>query len=467
MLARREPQVQAQHGGHHGRARSGDEESATLDAADLAAREPRGHQHGAIAHGRRGLVELPPEAAATAGGRGRAGDRWRRPVRGSGKPFEHRHQLACTLHPLGRCRLPAVVGDTLQQACEHFVFRRPLALDGRRVAHAQRVAAREHLGKEDAERIDVGTRVHLLAHELLRRHIRRRADHRARARQLGVPGEAGAVQPRDAEIDDLGTAGRQQDVLGLEIAMHDTGFVRGAQALRDLQRCGVDGGDVHRAVVDDGPQRAAVDELRRQEQMPFHLLERIHGGDRRVGDGGRGTGLTLQPFAQIGVVRQRRGQRLERHVAVQPAVCRQVNDAHPAASDLPDDLELADPITGVPDRRFVHGVWRCCEREILGIDLEWALEEPSQRVVRVQQLFRRRQQRCVAAAFGAQPGRAFAGRTLERAVEDALDLTPALRRHAPSSACLSHARAIAHCRLTVAGETPTASAVSSTVRPPK
>ena len=61
--------------------------------------------------------------------------------------------------------------------------------------------------------------------------------------------------------------------------------------------------------------------------------------------------------------------------------------------------------------------------------------------------------------------------TLERdrksAVEDALDLTPALRRHAPSSACLSHARAIAHCRFTVAGETPTASAVSSTVRPPK
>ncbi len=38
---------------------------------------------------------------------------------------------------------------------------------------------------------------------------------------------------------------------------------------------------------------------------------------------------------------------------------------------------------------------------------------------------------------------------------------------APSSARFSHTRASVHCRLTVAGETPTTSAVSSTVSPPK
>ena len=66
----------------------------------------------------------------------------------------------------------------------------------------------------------------------------------------------------------------------------------------------------------------------------------------------------------------------------------------------------------------------------------------------------------------AQPLFARGHRLIERAVEERFQP----RAHSPaahSSARFSHARAIAHCRFTVAGEMPTTSAVSSTVRPPK
>ena len=52
-----------------------------------------------VAHGRRALVELPPEAVCAAGRRGRAGRPRRRPVRGTGQPVEHRHQLARAAAP--------------------------------------------------------------------------------------------------------------------------------------------------------------------------------------------------------------------------------------------------------------------------------------------------------------------------------------------------------------------------------
>ena len=73
----------------------------------------------------------------------------------------------------------------------------------------------------------------------------------------------------------------------------------------------------------------------------------------------------------------------------------------------------------------------------------------------------------IVPGVARQPlGLAF-GRQLDCLLEQVLEPVPLRRRHAPSSCSFSHARAIAHWRLTVAGDTPVASAVSSTVRPPK
>ena len=62
---------------------------------------------------------------------------------------------------------------------------------------------------------------------------------------------------------------------------------------------------------------------------------------------------------------------------------------------------------------------------------------------------------------------AVGGRTGQAFVEEGVDPRPLLAGHAPPSSFFSHARATIHDRLTVAGETPSTSAVSSMVRPPK
>ena len=69
--------------------------------------------------------------------------------------------------------------------------------------------------------------------------------------------------------------------------------------------------------------------------------------------------------------------------------------------------------------------------------------------------------------LAGQPGHPVGRRTGQAFVEEGVDPRPLLAGHAPPSSFFSHARATIHDRLTVAGETPSTSAVSSIVRPPK
>ena len=66
-----------------------------------------------------------------------------------------------------------------------------------------------------------------------------------------------------------------------------------------------------------------------------------------------------------------------------------------------------------------------------------------------------------------QPRHALGRRACQALVEERVDLRPLLAGHAPPSSFFSQARATIHDRLTVAGDTPSTSAVSSMVRPPK
>ena len=72
----------------------------------------------------------------------------------------------------------------------------------RRHPALERALAGQQLVEQDARRIDVGARVDRLAHELLGRHVGRRAHHRAGLRH------AAALDPGDAEIRDLRPARR-------------------------------------------------------------------------------------------------------------------------------------------------------------------------------------------------------------------------------------------------------------------
>ncbi len=104
------------------------------------------------------------------------------------------------------------------------------------------------------------------------------------------------------------------------------------------------------------------------------------------------------------------------------------------------------------------------------------LEEHAGGLVRVKERRRFAGEHLVAARLLQQPFVPRFSGLVERAVEERLETLPLLALHdaastpssdADSIARFSHARAIAHWRLTVAGERPTASAVSSTVSPPK
>ena len=95
-------------------------------------------------------------------------------------------------------------------------------------------------------------------------------------------------------------------------------------------------------------ERRTVDELHRDEVVPVRLAERVDLDDVRMREPGRGRGLAPKALDRLRVAAADPGQDLERHAAVQRELARLVDDAHPAAPDLPDDLE-------VPDR--LHGPW--------------------------------------------------------------------------------------------------------------
>ena len=79
------------------------------------------------------------------------------------------------------------------------------------------------LVQDHPERVDVRARVHLLAFDLLGRHVRGSADHAAGRRQtVLVVDELG-----DAEVEDLGFAAiGDEDVVRLQVAVNNPVVMR-------------------------------------------------------------------------------------------------------------------------------------------------------------------------------------------------------------------------------------------------
>ena len=102
---------------------------------------------------------------------------------------------------------------------------------GDRVAR-KRARARQQLVEHDAEREEVRAPVELLALDLLGRHVRRAADHVARARQLGGRGLGELADP---EVGDLDPAVlRHEDVGRLDVAVQHAALVRVPERFGDL-----------------------------------------------------------------------------------------------------------------------------------------------------------------------------------------------------------------------------------------
>ena len=89
----------------------------------------------------------------------------------------------------------------------------------------------EHLVEHDTERPQVRTSVHVLAPDLLRRHIGHRPEADAGFAQTLIPrfGQSKVEDPHRA-------VGQQHDVARLQVAVHDSGGVCGLQPFSDLSR---------------------------------------------------------------------------------------------------------------------------------------------------------------------------------------------------------------------------------------
>jgi hypothetical protein len=167
-----------------------------------------------------------------------------------------------------------------------------------------------------------------------------RAERRARDRAFGVGRQAG-----DAEVGDHRPAvAREQDVAGLDVAMHDPADVCDTERTSDVEA------DASRLLrrqstrpAESSGQVLAFDELHDQEWLSVISagLETCH--DVRVAqDCGRQC-LAPEPHRDVGVGDDLAAEQLDRNSPVEPGVDRAMDGGHPTdADDLAQPVALAD-----------------------------------------------------------------------------------------------------------------------------
>ena len=199
------------------------------------------------------------------------------------------------------------------------------------VLAVERDVAREHLEQHDAERVDVGLAVDVVAERLLGRDVVGGPEHAA------VGGQPLLVErARDAEVGDLGRALRvDEHVLRLDVAVHDAAVVRGAERAGDLDRVGdrlVDREPAHAA--DALLERLALDVLEDDVGTAVLLARVDHADDVRMVELGDGARLAAEALELVGVRRDLAVHELDRDLPLQRGVERAVDRRHPTGADL-------------------------------------------------------------------------------------------------------------------------------------
>ena len=235
-----------------------------------------------------------------------------------------------------------------------------LVRDAHRRLAGERQPAGQQLVRHDAERVQVRARVGRLAADLLGGQVLHRALDAARLRRLAVGIRAG-----QAEVGDLHrAAGRDQDVLGLDVAVDDALCVRG---LEGEQRLADDLGRLRRLEPDVRVQQLArgapADELHDHVVDAVDRAPVVDRDDVRVGEGRRRARLVAEPIDESLVSGEGSVQDLDRHLAREHGVVRAEDLAHPAGGDSLHDViaaverdeSLASGLTGGLDVRSSLG----------------------------------------------------------------------------------------------------------------
>nr|WP_238705462.1 hypothetical protein [Serinicoccus profundi] len=207
-----------------------------------------------------------------------------------------------------------------------------------RVAAGKGLAAGEQLEEEQAEGVHVGACVDRVVLDLLGGEIGGSAPQQLRAGVATRHGD-GPGQPEVGDLDPALAPVGEQDVLRLDVAVHQPAPVRLGEGLGDGQQQGHGPTGGHRGVLgDDVAQRRALDELHRQEDDLLVLTLVVDTDDVRVGQPRRSAGLGDEAPHEGVVVGQVRPHDLERDRAVQPEVPRAVDRGHPAPGELAHHL---------------------------------------------------------------------------------------------------------------------------------
>ena len=209
----------------------------------------------------------------------------------------------------------------------------------RLVRLGERQRAADHLVGHDPDCVEVRPGADVLAARLFGRHVGRRTDRHARVRGQRVAERLDGLG--DPEVGDLHAPVRgHHHVLGLEVAVDDSGRVgRGQAGQHPFEHAGRlrEGQPPH-----DGPERSALEPLHGDIAGALVLEELVDGDDIRMAERPGQPRLAEEALdaARIGGVK--RGELLERHVAVEVGLPGQVDERHAAPADLTEQLVAPD-----------------------------------------------------------------------------------------------------------------------------
>ena len=157
-------------------------------------------------------------------------------------------------------------------------------------------------------------------------NLRRRQHHILVAEQLG-----------EAEVHDLHVAPlRQEDVRGLDVAMHDALRVRGVKGVGDLDTEIDNLVNLEHAAGDAIVEGLALHPLHHDEWLALVFTDVVHRADVGVVQRGGGPRFDAKPFHSLPISRQFFRDEFEGNLAAKAGVVSAVNDAHTAGAELVD-----------------------------------------------------------------------------------------------------------------------------------
>ena len=200
--------------------------------------------------------------------------------------------------------------------------------------------ADQHLVEQAGQGVHIGGRSDRAAGEPLRCHVGARPDQHARHRDAGLAPDVG-----DAEVHQVGeVVGGEQDVLGLDVTVHQAVGMGGVQRRGHLRD---DRGGPRRGQWAVGPQQlldaGALDQPHVDVEHTVDLAEIVHRDHVRFLQPRRHPGLTPEPLLEARVCRDLGAQQFDRHHAFLDRVVGAVYLAHSTDTDQRFQLVGSEP----------------------------------------------------------------------------------------------------------------------------